>query len=237
MTVLERCRQAGILDPTWRLPLGADGGRDNIQKDTAVAVALEEPCARKEWGALLARFMRSTQEAQGLYRREPGNKDAQSVDNYIGIQVCECLLYQCTVNILARALGYNWTFSISDPKGAFRIYAPKTWHLARDWFGRFIGFPPFVRASATGQMSLFQSVLFFLSVIPTVATSKSNTSDKILLWLMFQAIPCNRLLLRCARKLWVWRMSKQYGDLSGLMSIYYGIEHPFTLAAKGKGFV
>jgi hypothetical protein len=35
---------------------------------------------------------------------------------------------------------------------------------------------------------------------------------------------------------WQRAMHFQYGDLSGLMAVYYGADHVFTQAARGRSF-
>lgn len=226
MTMYDMLKQAGILDPKWQLPLGAGGGRDNIIKDTAVALALTNGPDRFPWTGPVCEFLTCARVAPGLYMREQGNTSPNSVDNLIGASVA-CYLLELAgyeAGILARGLAHNWTYSASNPAGTFRLWNPWSWKCARDWYGRFIGFPSFVcRASG---------LLWALSVWWTCRTPASNSSDKVLLWLMWQAQPIRGK----AYRYWQRRMTAQYGTAGGLMATYYGGGHPFALAAKDLKF-
>lgn len=227
MTVYESLKQAGLLDPKWQLPLGANGGRDNFIKDTAVGVSLElfNNDGKMEWVEAIYKFLDASRVGLGLYAREAGNTSPNSVDNLIGaFVVIDAYKSLCIHGIVAHGLTKNWTYSVPYPEAKFQLCKPSSWRYASDWYGRFIGVPSFIK----GRPGL----LFALSVWWTCRTPASNTSDKILLWLMYRCLPHTGTVYR----FWVKKMTRQYQDVAGLLSIYYGPDHPFTAAAKGRPF-
>lgn len=238
MSVLQDCRTAGILDTTWGLPLGKDGGRDNFMKDTAVLLALASPQERIEFEPKVYSFIAMTRVASGLYEREPGSTSRNSVDNLIGTMVSAKITNDWTTSkaILTRGLHYNWTYSLAYPETKFSLIRPCTWKAIADWYGKFVGFPPFVSLTLGALVGFVDLWFLYFSVWDTVRTPVNNTSDKILMWLMWQVMPQDHWLVKRAYAHWRLIMTAMYGDLAGLFSIYYGAAHPFTLAAKGRSF-
>lgn len=231
MTLYQSLKDAGLLDSRWQLPLGADGGRDNFAKDAAVGLSLDWD--REVWRAPANNFLEQTCIGTGLFMREPGNSSQNSVDNYIGTVVAASILVpHYDTRVLWRGHNYNWTFSLTKPSVAFRIWNYFTWYLASDWYGRFIGFPVFIRTVGGESVSIIRKAMWTLSVYWTCRTPASNTSNKILLWLMYQCLPHKGLVYQ----FWRRKMTHQYGDVGGMMSVYYGARHPFTVAAKGRSF-
>jgi hypothetical protein len=240
VSVFDQLKSAGILDARWQLPLGAGGGRDNIAKDTAVAIALEKPEDRQAWRDRIYLFLMSSVLRVGLYVREPGNLNRNSVDNLIGTIVASKLIGSGSVAfadvIHERGEKMNWTYSVAYPDTAFNPFLPWRYKVKQDWYGRFPGFPPFVRLACGAPVQDDGLSLFYASVRVTCGTPKDNTSDKVLMWLQWQVIPQEHYLIKEAYEYWKKAMTEQYGDLGGLMAVYYGADHPFTVAARGRSF-
>lgn len=241
MSVLEDCEP--ILDLIWKLPLGQGGGRDNIIKDTALGVLLEAPDKREAWAPAVRRFLAQAELAPGLYLREKGNLTPNSIDNLQGtIVVAKALGMPAVISsILDRGLRLNWTYSVQYPETAFNAFLPWRWKVGHDYYGRFVGFPPFLKLSAgCSDPSDFELGVFWESVQITCETPKDNTSDKILLWMQFQVLPRRHMLVQSAFEHFRTRMWHQYGTLDQMLKIYYpevdGLPHPFVKAAQGRIF-
>jgi hypothetical protein len=240
MTLYDQLQSAGILDAKWGLPLGANAGRDNIAKDTAVMLALMSPDERKAIALKVETFiaMAMYPATPGLYFREAGNTSRNSVDNLIGhVVIGELLPTDDAKFIHERGERMNWTYSVAYPDVAFNPFLPWRYKVRQDWYGRFPGFPPFVRLACGAPVQDDGLSLFYGSVIATCDTPKENTSDKILLWLQWQVIPePTHWLVSQAYNHWKKAMTEQYGDLGGLFAVYYGADHVFTQAARGRSF-
>ena len=236
MTVLESCQSAGILDKVWGLPLGQDGGRDNIIHDTAVAIALEDPDDRKIlWTATVKNFLQraAVPKCPGVFYREAGNTSRNSYDNLIGTCVASALLdlpYADQVYQWGRH--HEWCYNVEDP-GHFAI---------QDCYVRFIGAPNLIKMSAghstlVGLWPISQAIE--ASLEPN-NSDKTDVGNKLLMWLWKQALTGRSHYLDYWWKYWAKEMTKVYGNLDIFLGWYFkpvnGHPHPFVEASRGRGF-
>lgn len=233
-----------FLEPVFRLPLGASGGRDNIVKDAAVALAVamrigDGEAARTLGDGILHFMLASAVPGHpGLLYREPGNTTSNSVDNLVGAVAASALLHTSYAeDALEHGHTHGWTFSVQHPDASFRLWNPATWYVRQDWYGRFVGLAPFLWLANGFDIEQAEMFLFTRSCAFTVKSERGNTSDKILLWLQLEVIADDPIQLAAIKNAFATQMRKLYpGGLAELLGIYYGETHPFSTFAPRSWF-
>jgi hypothetical protein len=206
-----------FIDSQTGLVAGADGGRDNETLDTATFKFLQKELS-PAMNQAIDQFLNVTRVSLGVWRRYPNASD-NSVDNYVGIAYLSSG-YAKTIQL--RGENSFWCFNISNPnKFALRF-----------WFGRFLGFAPFIRASATGKMGLIDAFFYAITCFLTSLSAPENTSDKCLQILMNDRVKGLHWLSDLGIKAFNSVMRRKYPrGVQSVYSIYFGPNHPFTLAA------
>lgn len=164
---------------------------------------LGEFCYRRD----VARFF-------GLYARRPWADD-NSVDNYIAISSAS-FVRSCFIRNYAE--NNHWCFNLKEP-GKF---------IFHDWYGRFIGFPPYIRMRSKVP-HFFDHILFSIACMASLFCKKTDVSNLILQWIMNSTIEECKL----PKKLWAWIAMKRWpGGMKEVFSYYHGKDHPFVKYAQ-----
>lgn len=205
------------IDPETGLITAWDGGTDDCQLYSAELLALNY---QEGLALYLDRSIYNNEIASGLFRRK--QNDNNSLDNYIGI----CWTFtEDAKRILTYGQKHFWCFNFETPgKFAFR------W-----WFGRFIGFPPFVKVCAGRKIGLISQLLYSLACLFSLFAKRGDVGNQILQWLMNTKMKRISKILNCIIKIYEWAMLKRYpGGIYELMCIYHGREHPISKAALSR---
>lgn len=207
-----------FIDPATGLIASKDGGKDNEVLNLATFERLRGELTT-DFEIALITFMNKTRVKDGLWFRYPGSTD-NSVDNYIAYA------YLSPMFALQTLKYGNKNFWCFNPA------APDSFTL-RTWYGRFIGFKPFIKARIYERLNILDAFLFGVSAVFTAMSEYGNTTDKCLQVLMNRHVwDCHwlsNLFIRAFDKL----MNRKYPrGLPQLYSIYFGPEHPFTQAAE-----
>lgn len=258
MKLLNELEAAGRMDPRWGLPLGKDGGKDNFPVTTAMFCEL---ATADELEVMHPRFKLYLTQAQvydpagrkipGLFHREGGNPAFNSVDNYIGIvRCCQVLdLPEAIHDIYDHGAQHDWIFNNRDPHSD--VLDEFAENGAKEWFGRFLGFPIYVK-SATGRPLSWWDQWKFSQMIQTDAPQensllaqiqqKPDVGNHLLQWHENRGMKgAGGILLSAWQKAWVKRMSKLYpGGLGEMARYYFGPDsrgpNPLGTQAWGMGF-
>jgi hypothetical protein len=257
MQLLNELEAGGRMDSKWGLPLAKDGGRDNFPVTTATFCAL---ATDGELAVMRPRFEYYLQQAQvydpdgnrwmGLFHREAGNPDFNSVDNYIGIvRTCQLLELQVYIEeIYLRGSNHAWVFDNTDPAATF--LTEMATHGGREWFGRFLGFPGFATVAAGNRLGIWEKIKFTSAIQTDIPAQNSllgalqhkpDVGNHILQWHENQGMQGQGFYLSSWQKKWARQMSELYpGGLSELLGYYFTQDslgpNPIPLAAKGRGF-
>jgi hypothetical protein len=208
------------IDPDSGLVMAADGGCDNEPLFAAIAFRLDP------WGMaglkvnahdFLSR--ESVRIVPGLYRRYPGATD-NSVDNLVG--VC-CFGESFAKSILTYCESTRFSYDVTKP-GHFTL---------RYWFGRFVGFPPFVKAAAGKKIGIGSQILFSLACLFTLIGSRTDVGNRQLQLLMNDVLYGKYRLVDATIRFWGKRMKKMYPNgAKDIFSLYHGPNHPFVKYAS-----
>lgn len=211
-------------DKQTGLILASDGGRDNMPVCTALAHILTDDCVQADLLEERAEDFINRPDVKvewGTFRRYPGAND-NSVDNMIGL----CYLSK---NYAQWIWQYKWESLFSFNVSNYKKFSFK-W-----WYGRFLGFPSYVKFVATGDIGILDYVLVSISMWFSTFGAKEDTSNKILQYIMNQkyAKNDNSRILNFFLKRWNKKMNKIYAyGPKQMFEIYFGASHPFTMAAK-----
>lgn len=146
----------------------------------------------------------------GLYSVDAHRIQGMSVDNIVGF-ICADVGF----GIYQYGKQTFWSYDCSAP---YRF-------SLRYCVARFPGFVSFIKLSAGKEISLFGRVAIFLSAIFNTFSSRDNTSDKCLQYLLNKLLTQNSWTVRC----WKYLMMRKYpGGLKELYLVYFGKDHPFT---------
>jgi hypothetical protein len=202
------------LDPDTGLLMATDGGKDNLILYSAYLYRELEGnsyytnAQRLRLSCLT--FLFQGQAAPGLYRRAPGSQDDNSIDNLIGA---------CYISpTIARYILRRWNSHFA----CFDVNRPAWIGLGKNWYGRFIGLKPYIKAAAGKPVSRFDKLLWSLACIWSTYRSK-GASDPLLQSLQNDLMPGCRL----AKMLW----RRKY-NVKALYSAYFGPDHPLTNYAR-----
>jgi hypothetical protein len=205
-------------DPVTGLVWAQDFGKDNEPLFTATYLALIYPEEPSELITFVSRFLDQTRTVvEGLYHRYPGSIDLNSVDNLIGIA---SMSERSAAILLRRGRSSFWCFNNTNPdKWTFR-----------SWYGRFIGFKPFLKARLNIKLNPWEKGLYYLAAKFSLFSDRYDVGNKILQWLMNREV----------QRQWPWiaetwnaSMLKRYpGGIHELCVIYHGQGHVVTMAAK-----
>lgn len=216
------------IDEETKLVQAADHGRDNLILHTAhlMQLLLENNHLDRYiyWSGVVFGFLSNptVRTSPGFYRRYPNGPMDNSVDNYIGAACAND--YHC---MWIRAQGHmsNWCFNVEEPY-KFKL---------KYWFGRFIGFPPFIKMASGEPVGLLSQLFFSVACIYSSLSSYGNTSDKLLQLLMNKRVKGKHFLVDKSISVWRWIMNKKYkrGEQE-LYGIYYGKAHPFAEYSKER---
>lgn len=204
------------IDKETGLMTAADGGRDNLVLMSAYLV--RELLNRGETDAAnsmlkrIADFMTTVQVYPGLYRRLPNDAGDNSVDNLIGA---------CFAQTEIALMIHKWWHARWS---CFDVNNTDKFALNRNFYGRFLGLHGFIIAASGARPGLFQRLIWSLSVLWSVHTSK-GASDPLLLSLQIDVMSPH-----CPRAAAYWR--KHY-SLQELYREYFGEHHPLVNSEVG----
>lgn len=208
------------IDSATGLMVSRDGGKDNEILNMATLEHVQG-FLTEDQSLAVHTYLKNSEVQDGLFARSPGAQD-NSVDNLIAIA------YLSPVDAIDMYhYGRNnwWVFNVAKP-GKLKL---------QFFFGRFVGFIPFLSAAAFGYMSTFEALLYAVSTIFTSFSEHGNTSDKCLQVLMNERVLGKHWLsdwgIRVFNKL---MMEKYPGGLHELYTVYFGANHPFTINAWRK---
>lgn len=210
------------LDPETGLYQAPDHGRDNLIVHTAALMAqlpsdLHLYMSAKVFHVFVADNMTVQ---RGLYRRYPGALLENSVDNLIALA---CANDYFAMQILQRGREYHWCFDVAYPLGMSFKY----------WYGRFIGFPPFIAMAAGKKIGIISQLLFSVACIYSAFSKYDNTSDKCLQYLMNKRVYGKYRLVDWSIRVWRKLMLRKYkAGLWELYFRYYGPGYPLTWNAR-----
>lgn len=196
----------------------ANHGRDNLILGTAHLIALlTDPLEQADWRFKAWMFLSDEVAVRsGLYKRYPDCTGNNSVDNLVAAAFAskaQALL------IYIRGKKMHWSFDVENPDEF-------SW---RYWYGRFIGFSPFIKMAAGASIGLVGQLLWSLACIFSALSSKQNTSDKLLQYLMNRIVGGRYWLCDRAMEFWRKIMARKYpGGMRDVYAIYYGPDHPFA---------
>ena len=201
------------LDLETGLLMAPDGGKDNLQLYSAYLY--RELIRSGEYSRAVIIYERvinyclANQVTLGLYRRSPLNDN--SIDNYTGIVYVSPDLSDY---VLSR-----WSVRFA----CFDCDRPDWIGVGRYWFGRFLGFKPYLQACAEIKPNLINRVIWVLSCLVSIKFSK-GASDPLL-----QSLQCDKMAVYCPKTVSFWR-SRYF--LKQLYSEYFGPNHPLTLCTE-----
>lgn len=208
---------APYIDPETGLIASKDGGKDNETLNVATFEHIHGELPTGLEVALIL-FMQKTKVKDGLWLRYLGATD-NSVDNYIAVA---CLSPLFALQILKYGERNLWCFNPAVPDS----------FVLRCWYGRFLGFKPFIKARVYERMNTLDAFLFGASAVFTAFSEYGNTTDKCLQVLMNQYARNCHWLSDLFISLFERLMYRKYPKgLTELYGIYFGLDHPFTQAA------
>lgn len=200
-----------------------DGGTDNLATCTATALQFLDPDEKSVLRKRFIDYMRACEIEPGLYTRRPNDPRENSVDNLVGvIALSYGLETDHRFDIVRYAESHSWNFNSTNP-GVQTV---------KSNFGKFGGIPPLLSISIGRDIPLYDQAILAGSVDYTALSDYGNTSDKCLQLLANPIIDARYTL--CSLGLWAWKkmMKKKYPrGQRELYEIYWGLSHPYTLAA------
>lgn len=205
------------IDPETGLITAWDGGTDDCQLYTAEFLTLN---FKEELALYLDRDIIKTENISGFFRRKIN--DNNSVDNYIGV----CSVFTATAaDVLSYSQRHFWCFNFDNP-GKF---------VFRWWWGRFVGFPPFVKVCAGCEIGLISQLLYSIALLFNLFANRGDVGNQILQWLSNTKLKGKHRLTNLVIRFWEWMMLKRYpGGVYDLMVCYHSSEHPISKAALSR---
>jgi hypothetical protein len=244
VNLIDALAQKGRIDSRWGLPLPPDRGRDNFPVTAAWVCELGTEADRHYLRPHFKAYMEAARTSQpGVYHRERGVESFNSVDNYIGIVYLSSRLnLNYDVEIYRHGENYGWVFDNIVPTRGFTEELVKD--KAREWFGRMIGFPVFVKAGAgfglswSDQWKFGQAVESNFGREGTALYNPDITDVGNFGLQLFQNRVVSGYLPRVWSVWWSKGMARRYGDLAGMLQYYDkpAEESPLVAAAMGRGF-
>lgn len=212
---------AKYVDPETGLFTGADGGRDDMPVVAAVAIFVSNDpiyVLKTAQRVLLFLEREDINLGWGIFRRYPGAND-NSMDN----MVAACFVSpEFAKSVLAGASMTEWCFNVRNPL-RFSV---------QDFYGRFIGFIPFVKACAEADLNRVNIFLSSVACLYSTISPYGDTTNKILQMLMNVRLRGRDKWLDRAINEWCAIMQRRYPKgPKELLGLYYGIDHPITLEA------
>lgn len=202
------------LDKDTGLLLPPSGGKDNLILYSAYLLRELEAKGERTaeltvWNSCVT-FLTGSRVAPGLYLRAPGDKDDNSVDNMIGA----CFVSSSVASdILSR---WNSRFACFD------VNRPSWIGIGKNWYGRFVGLKPYIKACAGEEVTWWDTIIWSLACIWSTYRSK-GASDPLLQSLQNDKMP------GCvfAKRLW----NKKY-SVKALYATYFGTDFPLSKDSK-----
>lgn len=213
-------------DPLTHAVLALDGGRDNGILFLAEFVAQLDNSQRTILGLTIQLAITERIKRAGLYYRQPGVEDANSVDNLVGtLFLLDTYGFPgLTDQPYYWATTHGWCWNVENPE---------QWSF-RFWYWRMIGIPPLVKAVAGQPLGYQDQILWALGTFVNALSAYGNTSDKCQQLLHNRIMEKRQLAIpNAAITLWRWIMSRKYpGGAQELYTIYFGQNHPITQLAR-----
>jgi hypothetical protein len=249
-TLLDQLEAQGRLNNPWKLPTASAEfgfGADNIVVFTAWAAELGSDEDRAVIKARLVPFLEASRTSEpGVFHKNPENKiGQQSVDNVIAICYLAWKLgLPYATEIYRHGYDFNWTFDNKDPSRG--LTEELLTARASPWFGRFLGFAPFVKAAAGFALTIREQWAFGTAIEANFGRKNTALEHRDLtdvgnfaLQLFENRVLAGRHYLTSVWIAW-WakNMGKRYGDLAGMLAQYDkpADRSPLVAAAKGRSF-
>lgn len=172
-------------------------------------------------------FASNCRTLPGLFDRSPTNISRLiSHDEQIGI--CSASIMYA-VEIVKRGIRSKWFW-----KNWFYDNVDGTRQLST-WHYRFGIAVPYYKHMGVGKLgpNIIDQLCWSLNTVIASFQPKGDTSGRCLIYLMSINVRHGRWLMRQACKFFLWKLWRDYGDLSGLYTIYYGSDHPLSQHTKG----
>lgn len=197
------------IDKDTGLMTAPDGGRDNLILMTAYLIRemkrLGEP-THDLWYKCVW-FLHNVTVDTGLFRRNKGDASDNSIDNAIGT----CFISELHAKMIRHR--WNWHFACFD------VNHPSRFAFNRNFYARFIGVKAYIVAASGSKPFFVQRLLWCLSVVWSVRTSKGS-SDPLLLSLQVDIME-----KYCPRTAAYW---KRHYSIKDLYTQYFGADFPLT---------
>lgn len=150
-----------------------------------------------------------------FWNKKARSKDQITHDDIIGIVASNNELITFRSDIYKYGIGHHWIMSNTG-----KIYwdaISKPWHIA------------FYKMAAN-RFTMLKPILFLWLALGLIF--KGTASDRQLDWLMIKTIQGKSKLIDLGIKLWRMGLKRTWGDMTRVMTEYYGPFHPFTRYIK-----
>lgn len=211
----EPCGLVGLV------PNPPDGSTDNGLLFTATSEVLKKVLGERQLIPGLEELALSAEVLPGVLSRWPLDVKGASIthwDDHCGVA---CASMPMAYRILCHGRATGWRFG-------------------GEFLARIIDFAPAVTMASGASPGFLGQLAACLGLLGNLWEPKQETSGKCLLYLKCRVYDWHTArgypLLRLCVKLWRARMRRLYGDLSGLYTIYFGPDHPFTRHTVGVDF-
>lgn len=147
----------------------------------------------------------------------------QSYDDYLGLVYSSHISQEMSAAIDVYNYGKN-NFWVFDNLGGNTI---------RAWFYRIPGFVSTIKLANRKKLSLFDQIMFFVSV--AFNNNESGFQKSFIKIDMYKTQPYKYMLLEWGCKLFEKRIAERYDQkMGGVFRIYYGKDHLFTKWMQGR---
>lgn len=163
----------------------------------------------------------------GVFNRAPDKFDHQAHDDIIGISCTSKKLFLPYANYINRyGEKHFWYFDNTEETSKFEI---------KNWHGRFPWAIATYKHCAGYRLNLFyQLALGLYFYTGTRNDDTTDTSGRILRWLQKESVKGKYKIVDFFIKKWEDKLKEQYSNAMGdVMSIYYGVNHPFAQILQG----
>lgn len=198
------------LDPETGLLMAPDGGKDNLVLFSAYLIRelyrTGDTGNAFEMVRRTSAFLMKCEVGPGLYFRHPSDPSGNSVDNMIGT----CFVSMLDASFILERWNRLW--------GCFDVHRPAWVGIGANWYGRFVGLKPYIKAAAGQPVSWLDKVIWSAACIWSTIHS-TGASDPLLQSLQNDTMPGCQF----AKRIW----DKKY-SVPALYAEYFGEGHPLA---------